>query len=219
MAREDAQFYVLSQGSPGDTISEDDFYQTGRRLVDRVLSDAPPAATDLAVEIGCGVGRNLFPMAERFGRAVGFDVSPEMARLTNEHERRPGNAEARAIAEPRLAGIEDGAVDLVLCVIVFQHIPDWGVIEAYLHEAGRVLREGGVAALHFDTRRPSLARRAYMALPDALLPKIHRRGMRRHPRAAALVRDAIGAAGLTIGRERGQGTDGHWFYCGKGGQA
>lgn len=215
MAGDDARFFVLSHGRPGDTLPETEFYRTGRDLVDRLL-DGPhaPDRRALAIEIGCGVGRNLFALADRFDRAVGFDLSPRMVELANTHALRPANAEARAIDRPALGGVDDRAADLVLSVIVFQHIPDWDIVRAYLRETARILAPGGLAALHFDTRPQRLIRRAYMALPDRLLPRVHRRGMRRHPRDASRVRSAIEHAGLRVLDQTGQGTAGHWLRCG-----
>ena len=216
MAREDARFYVLSQGKPGETIPEHEFYRTGRELVEGVLDrDTVPQRRGLAVEIGCGVGRNLFALAGLFERAVGFDISPRMVELTNTHPVRPAGAEARVAKRPALDGIADRSADLVLSVIVFQHIPDWAVIENYIRETARVLAPGGLAALHFDTRHVRALRTAYMALPDRMLPSVHRRGMRRHPRDPGRVAAAIERAGLRINEQTGPGTAHHWFYCGR----
>jgi len=215
MARQDARFFVLSRGKPGDTIPESEFYHTGRTIVDGILDTAhAPARRRLAVEIGCGVGRNLFALADRFERAVGFDISPRMVELTNTHPARPAGAEARKADRPALDGIDDRSADLVLSVIVFQHIAEWNIIEAYIRESARVLAPGGLAALHFDTRPKRPLRSAYMMLPDRLLPAVHRRGMRRHPRDPARLAAAINSAGLRVLEQTDPGTTEHWCYCG-----
>lgn len=210
MAREDAMFYVLSDAGPGGR-DEDAFYETGRALASWALETAAPADRGLLVEIGCGLGRTLFAFAASFDRAIGFDIAPEMVARVNASPRRPANAEARETDGRALAGIADAAAGMVFSAIVFQHLPAFEAIEGYLAETARVLAPGGVALLHVDTRPQRLARRLAMALPDAVLPRVHRRGMRRHPRDPGLIRDAACAAGLEIVRELAPGSANHWL--------
>ena len=65
--------------------------------------------------------------------------------------------------------------------------------------------------IQFDTRRDGLALRLYRALPDPLLPRAHRRFLRRYRRDAAVLRDLMRAAGLAIVEERHAGSDQHFF--------
>ena len=211
MARRDAMYYILARGRPGDSWTEDDFYASGAETVRRALALARPEGHGTAVEIGCGLGRNLFALAGQFGRAVGFDISDEMVAGAMAAERRPENAIARRTNGSTLPEIEGASVDFLLSAIVLQHIPRWEDVAGYLGEIGRVLGPDGRAAVQFDSRPVTIARRAYMALPDAVLPSVHRRGMRRHPRPAALIRETIRASGLTIQRETGAGSASHWF--------
>lgn len=210
-------YAALSRGKPGASWSEEEFFATGveavREVLERARRVSPELGGRLAVEIGCGPGRNVYALAGHFASAVGYDVSPTMVRLCEENPRRPENTVFRVAGAPELAGIEDGSVDLVMTVIVMQHIAAWELIASYIRETGRALAAGGVAALHFDTRPKSLARSLYMALPDALLPYPHCRAMRRHPRPAAQIAAAIRDAGLEIASEHGPGTAMHWFIC------
>lgn len=204
-------FYVCPAGRPGEARDEDDFYASGAGTVEHALKLAPPVARAVALEIGCGIGRNLFALAQRFESAIGVDVAAQMVERANASPRRPSNARALVGSGSTLDSIESGSVDFALCVVVLQHIEHWPSICSYLREIGRVLRPGASAALHFDTRRNTLGRRLYLALPDALLSPHHRRGMRRHPRTPGAVRTALDQAGLAIVAEQGVGTDDHWF--------
>lgn len=210
MAQRDAMYYILSSRRPGGW-DPDAFYETGRREIQWALVAAPPANTRLAIDLGCGLGRTLFALASRFDRAVGFDISREMVARVADSPIRPANAEARLTDGRTLTDTPDACADFVYSTIVFQHIPEWDDIGSYIREVGRVLAPGGSGVLHFDTRRSSAARRLYMMLPDPLLPAVHRRGMRRHPRPAPCVRDAITAAGLRISREFHPDSPGHRF--------
>ncbi len=215
MARTDARFFIVSEGQAGETLDEDAFYESGRGFVRWILSVLPPTADvgrGRALDIGCGLGRNTFALAEHFGEAVGLDIADDMVGAANASARRPANARAALIGPDARFPVDDRSVDFALSVICFQHIPSWGVIERALAETGRLLVPGGVAALHFDTRPASPARTLYMALPDAVLPAVHRRGMRRVPRAAGRVRAALERIGLTVLGERDPDSAAHWFF-------
>jgi ubiquinone/menaquinone biosynthesis C-methylase UbiE len=113
-----------------------------------------------------------------------------------------------------LSPFADASFDLVVSCLVFQHIPGIEAVRSYLREIGRVLSPEGRAVLQFDTRRESLAARLYKSLPDIMLPRAHRRFIRRYRRSAELVRAAMRGEGLAIIAEpRGAGTAEHWFVC------
>jgi hypothetical protein len=84
-------------------------------------------------------------------------------------------------------------------------------IGQYLQRTAAVLRPGGIAQFQFDTRAAGRAYRLRHLVPDTLLPTTQRRGIRRIRRDAEWVRDAVKKAGLTVLRERGQGSAEHWF--------
>ena len=64
----------------GDGEAVDRFFASGRDttawMLDQVAGELP--GRDLALEIGCGIGRLLIPMARRFSRVIGVDVAPTM---------------------------------------------------------------------------------------------------------------------------------------------
>jgi SAM-dependent methyltransferase len=143
-ARENAAWYVdtsLNFNKPNMAK----FLETGRAIVADALDDAParPAATATALEIGCGLGRVCLALADRFDEVIGVDISREMLERAKDVV---ANPKVRFVLGDgsSLAPIPDRSVDLVITFTVFQHIPAQDVIEAYVHEAGRVLRPGGV---------------------------------------------------------------------------
>jgi SAM-dependent methyltransferase len=110
-----------------------------------------PGRFGVSLDFGCGVGRLLLPLARRSGRAIGIDVAEEMRRESR------CNAEAAQLDNVELYSGDDtlsevaqytGRVDLVISLIVFQHIPvDRGmrIFNALLD----LLAPGGFAAVHF----------------------------------------------------------------------
>lgn len=110
------------------------------KLIRRLLA---PGLGGVLLEIGCGPGVHLFPLANAFSRAIGADLSPRMI-VAAETIRRthPCAAHIELYAEPaeRMASIQDNAADVVLCVGAFEHMPDKAAV---LGEVRRVLRPGG----------------------------------------------------------------------------
>lgn len=102
-----------------------------------------PCADGVLLEIGCGPGVHLFPLADAFQRIIGADLSPNMIAAAETIRRtHPCAARIELYAEPaeRLASIEDQVADAVLCVGVFEHIPDKATV---LGEVRRVLKPRG----------------------------------------------------------------------------
>jgi SAM-dependent methyltransferase len=207
-AREDALHYIDPSLSAGMTIEE--FAASGEPLVASALAWAAPLpALDRAVEIGCGVGRFTSALATRFDQVDAVDVSETMIALAR-RAGLPDTVRLHVGSGRDLAGLPDGGYDLAFSHLVFQHIADGAVIAAYLREVARVLAPDGIAALQFDTRPPSPVATALHALPDPLLPRLHRRGARRHRLPAPRLRAWIADAGLALTRERGADSAEHW---------
>src|SRR5947207_10687123 len=96
------------------------------------------------LEIGCGTGIHLVPLAENFERAVGIDVSAAMVRVARHHaERSPwsGRISLRVDAAEELSTVDDDSIDAVLCVGTLEHILDKPLA---LSQVRRTLRVGGV---------------------------------------------------------------------------
>jgi ubiquinone/menaquinone biosynthesis C-methylase UbiE len=111
------------------------------RLIRRLLKDVERSCL---VEIGCGNGLHLFPLAAEFDTAIGTDLSPRMiAAAEAVRAGHPHAQRVRLTAEPaeRLAGVGDAVADAVLCVGAFEHMLDKGRV---LEEVARVLKPGGV---------------------------------------------------------------------------
>jgi ubiquinone/menaquinone biosynthesis C-methylase UbiE len=208
-ARDDPLFFIDPALGQGVTLEE--FRAAGAALVDKILpwvGDLP--SHERVLEIGCGVGRNLVHLADRFDRAIGVDVSPTMLRIAREAGLQD-NVELHQTTGRDLAPVADESTDFVFSHLVFQHVDDPRAVEGNMREIQRVLKPGGAAALQFDTRARSLAATVAHRLPDPLLPRKHRRHMRRYRHAADAIRSWATRAGLTIEDERDPNTANHWL--------
>jgi 2-polyprenyl-6-hydroxyphenyl methylase/3-demethylubiquinone-9 3-methyltransferase len=120
--------------------------QADQALRDRLnLIDSLLAGTrrNTLVEIGCGTGLHLFPLASRFERVIGTDLSPAM--IARAESIRCNQAHARRIhlrVDPAesLATIANAIADAVLCVGALEHMPDKAAV---LHQVFRTLKPGG----------------------------------------------------------------------------
>src|ERR1700680_3440876 len=152
-AQEDAHYYVAFGSRDQD---EEGFLATAADLVQLIeaeLKRFPKKANRRAwraLEIGCGPGRLMKPLARNFGEIHGVDVSDEMIRLARERLRGIPHAHGHATNGASLAQFADSSVDFVYSYAVFQHIPSREVVLEYMHEICRVLKPGGIFRGQFN---------------------------------------------------------------------
>lgn len=141
-AREDAHYYVAFGRREQDS---DEFFASAADVVRALEAELKRfAGRGRALEIGCGPGRLMLPMSRHFGEVHGVDVSEEMIARARRNLAGVGNAFPRAASGADLCGYGDESFDFVYSYAVFQHIPSREVVFAYLAEARRVLKPGGV---------------------------------------------------------------------------
>ena len=140
----------------------------------------------------------LVHFAPAFERVDGVDIAPEMLAAAAAHarERHP-----RPRRRSRRAPFEDASFDFAFSLQVFQVLPRprGG---RHVHRRNRAgPQTGGRAVLQFDSRPQAAIRRLVLRLPDALLPRDHRRYIRRYPVPPPWPADRA-AAGLALVDER-----------------
>ena len=147
-AEEDHKLFIAT----GHAGSEETFRASGAQDLDAIVLDGialDPSAEIL--EIGCGVGRLLVPLAKRVAVAHGVDISSVMIAKSKEYARGAPNVRT-ALTDGTFAYLPDASLDFVFSFIVFQHIPDRAPIRRYVEEAARVLKPGGVFRFQLDGR-------------------------------------------------------------------
>jgi len=147
-ASEDAHYYVAFGRREQD---DEEFFATGAdvvRALEAELKRVPKARR--ALEIGCGPGRLMRPMARHFEEIHGIDISDQMIRRAESNLDHTPNAFPRHAEGSDLAGYAAGFFDFVYSYAVFQHIPSGDVVFGYLREVARVLAHGGVAHLQLN---------------------------------------------------------------------
>jgi cyclopropane fatty-acyl-phospholipid synthase-like methyltransferase len=149
-ATEDASYYVAFGRRDQD---DEEFFETGREIVAGLeweLRRVPPGPHRQALEIGCGPGRLMRPMARHFAEIHGVDVSDQMIERARRNLAETPNAFPRLGDGARLSAYAPGQFDFAYSYAVFQHIPSKEVVYEYLRELNRVLKVGAVARLQFS---------------------------------------------------------------------
>jgi len=112
------------------------FDETRREPWEDVTEFVDGRAGSVALDLGCGNGRHLTLLRERFGVAVGLDFSRPMLNLCDDNVVR---GDLSALPFPA------SCADLVLCVAALHHLPTRDGRLGALDEIERVLRDGGEA--------------------------------------------------------------------------
>lgn len=132
------------------------FYASGEaevKMFDATLARAGVSTTDLntCVELGCGVGRATAPLARRFAKVVGVDISASHLAVADDYLKGTGLANVQL---EQLHSVEDvpllGGFDVLYSRIVLQHNPP-PVMARLLTDLLGQLRPGGVALIQVPT--------------------------------------------------------------------
>jgi cyclopropane fatty-acyl-phospholipid synthase-like methyltransferase len=212
-AKEDAEYYILSYKEVDYTSEEGQryFYNTGRELMDHVLKRAQPylQSRRSALEIGCGIGRLTIPHANVFEKISAVDISSTML------EKLKANAQKRGLAN--IQGYlphqdwDHGGYDYVYSFIVFQHIADFEIIKDYFRRISKCVNPDGIIQIQIDTRPATLTYRIRNMVPDFLLPKDQKKGIRRIRRTSEQMRALFNSCGLEILEEFDANDENHTF--------
>jgi SAM-dependent methyltransferase len=148
-ARLDAKGFI-GRGYADSAVT---FWASGEPdLAGLILNDLLLDPNGAALEIGCGVGRLLRPLAARAQRVIGIDIATNMVTEGQRSLADLPNVEFH-LTRGKFNAIADASLDLVYSFAVFQHIPSKCVIKTYIAEAARTLQGGGVLKIQVDGRR------------------------------------------------------------------
>ena len=150
LAKQSPFWAVLSQpGAEDADWDAEAFFQYGREFGDWLSGfldqvGLQPAALQRALDFGCGLGRLTQMLPDWFEEVHGVDVSLPMIEGARRFNRHGDRCRYHHNEQQDLALFEDASFDLVLSVLVLQHMrPEF--MKAYLREFLRVLRPGGIA--------------------------------------------------------------------------
>lgn len=141
-----------------------DFFETGEKVIATIVGDIKQHLDndfqpERCLDFGCGVGRLVIPLARRFKRVVGVDISKTMMEEALSNCRKFGLDNVEFAQSDDTLSRVSGKFDFIHSYIVLQHISRVRG-EAILKRMIDLLNEDGVAALHFTyAKNDSLPKR------------------------------------------------------------
>lgn len=207
-AKDDPTFYIATH-TRWRWREEDAFWKSGERTVRFMWEHVYPRLTShrLAIEIGVGIGRLAVPIAKRFSRVKVVDASQTMLRQLQLRCQQFGVCNIEPY--PESAAWDTEPADFVYSALTFQHIAELAIIERYVERMAACL--SGIAFLQFDTRPQVKLEQWRARLPDRLLPRTWRQGIRRIRRSPDVLRAMFARHGLRIDEELDPNSSLHAF--------
>ena len=138
-----ARFWIATENYETEEVFAQSGQDTAQALLEAVRGLYQPSWKVL--DIGCGIGRVLKPLAKHFHALVGIDVSPTMIAQSKAWLSEISNIATFETSGMDLQEFEDESFNLVYSYVAFQHMPR-PVFEQYLGEINRVLTPEGYLA-------------------------------------------------------------------------
>jgi 2-polyprenyl-3-methyl-5-hydroxy-6-metoxy-1,4-benzoquinol methylase len=142
----------------------DRFYASGRDEVADVLEQVAGVQAGAALDWGAGTGRLSFALSERFRAVTAYDHSESM--LSTLEERATARSVTNVRTTSELGEIADRSFDLVLSLLVLQHLPNRAAVTRAIRQMCAVTRPGGWIVVeipaHAETLRAVLQPRYRM---------------------------------------------------------
>ena len=136
------------------------FLSTGtwaKHVLERALNDLqrlipnPQPSYGVVLDIGCGWGRSLRLLQERFSpcRLIGIDIDPHMLAASEAEALGNHISVDFVLGSASRIPLPDGSIDLIFCHQTFHHLTQQ---ELALQEFFRVLKPGGILLMAESTR-------------------------------------------------------------------
>ena len=105
------------------------------------------------LEIGCGLGRLLLPMANYFDKIYGIDISEEIILECKKYFQLNNvkNYEVFVNNGYDLNMFQDNSLEYCFSSGVFQHVVDYASIDNYIKETMRILKINGIFLFQFQS--------------------------------------------------------------------
>lgn len=130
-----------------EATAEEAFDEAGVGDAQRLAAYVHPGSR--VVDLGCGIGRVMRPLAPHCREIIGVDISEKMIERGREYLAGVPNARLVLTSGAELPGIGDGSIDFLFSLICLIHV-DKRAAFRYMREARRVLAPDGRALLQFE---------------------------------------------------------------------
>jgi SAM-dependent methyltransferase len=116
----------------------------------------------LVLDLGCGTGQNLIPLARRGARTIGMDISPELVALARQRVQDAGVKADLRVASAYETGLPDRSIDVIFCMALIHHL-DIATLRTEMH---RILAKDGFIIVSEPIRFSAGYNRARALLPS-----------------------------------------------------
>lgn len=128
------------------------------QVLEKALKDLEPLipeqqiSYDVVVDVGCGYGRSLLKLHDRFSpkKLIGMDIDPEMIEYSVKETQKEGICAEFILGTSSKLKLKDSSVDLLFCHQTFHHLIEQ---EEAISEFFRVLKPGGILLFAESTKR------------------------------------------------------------------
>ncbi len=141
LASRNAMHFIATEREDWELES---FLESGRTALRSIMEDVGVSISPrdgVAVDLGCGIGRISFSLAEFYTHVIGIDVSAVMVTEANLLKEKLGRNNVTFYFNDghTLDMIGDSTCQFVFSYIVLQHVPDPHVVLNYIREMARVV--------------------------------------------------------------------------------
>ena len=143
-AQHHARFWIATENYQTEEVFAQSGQETAQALLKTIAGLHQPSWKVL--DIGCGIGRVLKPLATHFQTLIGIDVSPTMIAQSKSWLAEHPHVSTFENSGVDLREFKDQSFNLVYSYVAFQHMPR-PVFEHYLLEINRVLLPEGYLAM------------------------------------------------------------------------
>lgn len=92
------------------------------------------------LDLGCGSGENVIPLAKKGAKVTGIDLSPDLINVARRRAEKYGVDADLRVASAYETGLPSRSVDVVFCIAVLHHLD----IQRAKNEVRRVVKPGGL---------------------------------------------------------------------------
>ena len=114
------------------------------------------------LDLGCGKGENLVPLAKRGAKVIGIDISPDLVRLANKRITLAGIKADVVVGSAYQTCLPDESIDVIFCIALIHHLD----IPEVCSEISRILKRDGFVVLAEPIRFSALYDRCRKLLPS-----------------------------------------------------
>ncbi len=185
IAQRDPLYAILSDATKRNKKwEEEEFFLTGEQEIAEVIAGLKKKKLlkkfGTALDFGCGVGRLTQPLAKRFEKVYGVDISSMMIHLAKKENKYSKTCKYVLNQQVSLERFKDNTFDFIYSSITLQHIKP-AYAKKYVAEFIRVLKPEGILCFQLPTKRRSVVKHIAFRITPFFVLRILMKLLRKNP--------------------------------------